>query len=155
MNDTPSRSITVRTRVCFDGRLWEVAEMTATGVVLRDALGGLRQASISHLLASPGTRLLDTAPAQPALARPDTSGLAPPETEELRRLTGHVREVLTGYQRGSEALALPGEPRPQYAPGTPKLERCRAKAGKLSRQAVGGLRRGVTGINRRAIIGLG
>ena len=136
MNDTPSRSITVRTRVCFDGRLWEVAEMTATGVVLRDALGGLRQASISHLLASPGTRLLDTAPAQPALAGPDTSGLAPPETEELRRLTGHVREVLTGYQRGSEALALPGEPRPQYAPGTPKLERCRAKAAELGVSAM-------------------
>lgn len=136
MNDTPSRSITVRTRVCFDGRLWEVAEMTATGVVLRDALGGLRQASISHLLASSGTRLLDTAPAQPGLAGPDTSGLAPPETEELRRLTGHVREVLTGYRRGSEALALPGEPRPQYAPGTPKLERCRAKAAELGVSAM-------------------
>ena len=32
----------------------------ATAVVLRDALGGLRQASISGLLADPATRLLDT-----------------------------------------------------------------------------------------------
>jgi len=60
-----------------------------------------------------------------------TSGLTPPETEEIRKLTGHVPEVLTGYQRGSEALALPGEPQPQYAPGSPKLERCRAKAAEL------------------------
>ena len=40
-------------------------------------------------------------------------------------------EVLTGYQRGGEALALPGEPRPQYAPGTAKLQRCQAKAAEL------------------------
>jgi hypothetical protein len=42
-----------------------------------------------------------------------------------------VQEVLTGYQRGSEALALPGEPRPEYAPGSPKLRRCEAKAAEL------------------------
>jgi hypothetical protein len=49
----------------------------------------------------------------------------------VRRLAGHVLEVLTGYQRGSEALALPGEPRPQYASGTAKLRRCEAKAAEL------------------------
>ena len=131
MNDVPGSIVAVGTRLCFDGGLWEVAEMTAAGVVLRDALGRLRQAGISHLLADPATRLLDTAPARPALAGPGTSGLAPPEMEELRRLTGHVLEVLTGYRRGSEALALPGEPRPEYAPGTPKLERYQAKAAEL------------------------
>ncbi len=52
-------------------------------------------------------------------------------TEEMRRLAGYVLEVLTGYQRGGEALALPGEPRPQYAPGTAKLQRCQAKAAEL------------------------
>ncbi len=131
MNDVPGCIVTVGTRLCFDGGLWEVAEMTAAGVVLRDALGGLRQAGISHLLADPATRLLDTAPARPVLAGPGTSGLAPPEMEELRRLTGHVLEVLTGYRRGSEVLALPGEPRPEYAPGTAKLERYQAKAAEL------------------------
>ena len=131
MNGVPDGIITAGTRLCFDGGLWEVAEMTATGVVLRDALGGLRQASISHLLADPATRLLDTVPAEPAVAGPGASGLVPAEMEELRRLAGHVLEVLTGYQRGSEALALPGETRPEYAPGAPKLERCRAKAAEL------------------------
>jgi hypothetical protein len=71
-----SRTTTIGTRIGFDGRLWEVAEMTGAGVVLRDALGGLRQASISHLLADPGTRLTDAAPVQAALAAPGTSGLA-------------------------------------------------------------------------------
>ncbi len=105
-------------------------------MVLRDALGGLRQASVSGLLADPATRLLDTASTEPAPAGPGTSGLTPPETEEMRKLVGHVLEVLTGYQRGSEALALPGEPRPQYAPGTAKLLRCQAKAAELGVSAM-------------------
>ncbi|HVB43019.1 MAG TPA: hypothetical protein VNF47_09990 [Streptosporangiaceae bacterium] len=130
MSDAVSSAVTVGTRICFDGGLWEVAEMTATGVVLRDALGGLRQAGLSHLLASPGTRLLDGA-GLAAVSAPGTSALALAETEELRRMAGHVREVLTGYQHGGEALALPGEPRPEYAPGTPKLDRCGAKAAEL------------------------
>jgi hypothetical protein len=131
MNGTPGGIITVGTRLRFDGGLWEVTELTASAVVLCDALGGLRQASISSLLADPATRLLDAAPAEPASAGPGISGLTPPETEEMRRLAGHVLEVLTGYQRGGEALALPGEPRPQYAPGTAKLQRCQAKAAEL------------------------
>jgi len=132
VTDTGRGIIAVGTRICSDGRLWEVAEITAGTVVLRDALGGIQQAGISHLLAQPGTRLLDAGPGQqPALAAPGTCGLTVSETAELRSLTGHVLEVLTGYKRGSEALALPGEPRPEYAPGTPKLERYQAKAAEL------------------------
>ncbi len=131
MNDVPAGIIAIGTRLRFDGGLWEVAELTATAVVLRDALGGLRQAGISHLLADPSTRLLDVPAAQAGLSPPGTSGLTTAEAEELRALAGHVQEVLTGYQRGSEALALPGEPRPQYAPGTAKLRRCEAKAAEL------------------------
>jgi transposase InsO family protein len=133
VNDAGRGIIAVGTRICSNGRLWEVAEITAGAVVLRDALGGVRQAGISHLLTQPGTRLLDAGPGQqPALAAPGTCGLTVSETAELRSLTGHVLEVLTGYKRGSEVLALPGEPRPEYAPGTPKLERYQAKAAELS-----------------------
>jgi hypothetical protein len=132
MNDPASAIIAAGTRICFDGGLWEVSQVTAGAVVLRDALGGVRQVSIGHLLTDRGARLLDADPGQrPALAGPGIRGLTGSETEELRSLTGHVLEVLTGYQRGSEALAAPGEPRPQYAPGTPKLERCAAKAAEL------------------------
>jgi hypothetical protein len=64
MNGTTGGTITVGTRLSFDRGLWEVTELTATAVVLRDALGGLRQVSISGLLADPATRLLDTAAAE-------------------------------------------------------------------------------------------
>ena len=36
---------------------------------------------------------------------------------EARSRAAHVREVLSGYRSGSEELAAPGEPRPEYAPG--------------------------------------
>jgi hypothetical protein len=80
MNGTPGGTITVGTRLFFDGGLWEVTELTATAVVLRDALGGLRQASISGLLADPATRLLDAAP-----AGPPPPGRAPAGSPRRRR----------------------------------------------------------------------
>jgi transposase InsO family protein len=130
VNSTAGGIIAVGTRLFFDGGLWEVTELAAGAVVLRDALGGLRQAGISHLLADSSTRLLDVPAGQAALSPPG-SVLTARETEDLKELAGHVLEVLTGYQRGSEALALPGEPRPEYAPGTAKLRRCEAKAAEL------------------------
>jgi transposase InsO family protein len=130
MNSTAGGIIAVGTRLFFDGGLWEVTELAGAAVVLRDALGGLRQAGISHLLADSSTRLLDVPASQAALSLPG-SGLTARETEDLKVLAGHVLEVLTGYRRGSEALALPGEPRPEYAPGTAKLRRCESKAAEL------------------------
>ena len=69
MNGIRAGIITIGTRLFFDGGLWEVTEMTATGAVLRDALGGLRQASISGLLADSSTRLLDVPAGQAAVSR--------------------------------------------------------------------------------------
>jgi transposase InsO family protein len=43
----------------------------------------------------------------------------------------HVREACTGYRRGSPDLALPGEPRPEYAPGAGRLQRYQAKAAEM------------------------
>ena len=37
MSSAPGGTITVGTRLCFDGGLWEVTELTATAVVLRDS----------------------------------------------------------------------------------------------------------------------
>jgi hypothetical protein len=57
--------------------------MTATGVVLHDVLGRLRQAGISHLLADPSTRLLDVPDTQAVLSprgRSPTSATPPPST---------------------------------------------------------------------------
>ena len=74
MNSTAGGIIAVGTRLFFDGGLWEVTELAATAVVLRDALGGLRQAGISHLLADPSTRLLDVPAGQAALSPPAPAG---------------------------------------------------------------------------------
>ena len=50
---------------------------------------------------------------------------------EARSRAAHVREVLSGYRAGSEELAAPGEPRPQYASGVPLMRRYQAKAAEL------------------------
>jgi transposase InsO family protein len=43
----------------------------------------------------------------------------------------HVRELLTGYRSGTEEVKGPGEPRPEYEPARPLLERQAAKAREL------------------------
>lgn len=105
--------VTVRrgTRVAFDGGLWEVAELDGEGVLLRSALGQVRRESIGHLLSQPGTRVLDAPGGVPAPVPDPVQGMLTGEEErELGILAGHMREMLTGYRHGSEALALPGSP---------------------------------------------
>jgi hypothetical protein len=48
--------LAVGTRLTYDGRVWEVAEVSPPHLLLADALGGLRQVGLGHLLAHPGTR---------------------------------------------------------------------------------------------------
>jgi hypothetical protein len=47
---------------------------------------------------------------------------------EARERAADVNEVLSGYRSGSEDLAGPGEPRREYAPGVPLMQRYAAKA---------------------------
>ncbi|GGN32164.1 hypothetical protein GCM10011578_070630 [Streptomyces fuscichromogenes] len=54
--------------------------------------------------------------------------LSDEELAEVRERAAHVNEVLTGFRSGSDELAEPGEPRPQYAATVPKLQRYEAKA---------------------------
>lgn len=128
----PRAALTAGTRLCYDGQLWEVAELAVPNVLLRDAAGGIRQVGIGHLLACPGTRLIDGgAQEAPEGLGVVLVGLDDAARHLLRERVAHVQEVRTGYQRGSAALALPGEPRPAYAAAAPMLERYRAKAAEL------------------------
>jgi transposase InsO family protein len=132
MTGTAGAAIRRGTRVAFDGGLWEVTELNGEGVLLRSALGQVRREDIGHLLSQPGTRVLDAPGGVPAPVPDPVQGMLTREEErELGVLAGHMREMLTGYRHGSESLALPGEPRPGYAPDAPKLERYRAKASEL------------------------
>lgn len=125
--------LAVGARVAYDGRVWRVVELSPPEVLLDDAAGELRRVDVGHLLAGPGSRVLpgDGAADQPGVGV-GLAGLAAAERERLRERAGHVREVLTGYRWGDAELAQEGEPRPQYGPGTARLERYRAKAAELN-----------------------
>lgn len=132
MDDGMRAQLSAGARVAYDGQVWDVAELSPPSVLLAGPAGGLRRVSISHLLAAPGTRIGDASRAERV---PDAglrlAGLGSAELAQLRDRVAHVREACTGYRRGSPDLALPGEPRPEYAPGTGKLQRYQAKAAEM------------------------
>jgi len=140
--------------VVYDGQAWEVAELTPPSVLLTGPGGGLRRVSISHLLAAPGTRVSEVGACD---GGPDAgtvlSSLDGPELARLRERVAHVREACTGYRNGSADLALPGEPRPEYAPGTGKLQRYQAKAAELQ-VGVRTIRRWAAALEERGPAGL-
>jgi len=123
--------VTVGTRLAYDGQLWEVRELAAASVLLATVLGSVRQVGLAHLLAHPSTRLLDGEGQSAEGVGTVLANLSGAERERLTERLGHVQEVRTGFRRGAAGLALPGEPRPQYAPGAAKLSRYQAKAAEL------------------------
>jgi transposase InsO family protein len=121
----------------FDGEQFTVAEIEGRRILLKPAAAVVgtpkwRQVDISVMLAHPTTEILVSVPQEeePAAAAV-LSGLDDDRDDELTRRIRHVQEVLTGYQLGDEVLALPGEPRPDYAPGSPLMHRYAAKAAEL------------------------
>jgi len=115
-----------------DGARFEVVEIAGRRLVLRQVgTGAVRQVDLAWLLAHPTTRIVESA-ADPVVA----AGVVLAETDEAGRAevaarAGHVREVLTGYRHGGAELALPGEPRAAYRPGTPMMSRYAAKAAEI------------------------
>lgn len=59
------------------------------------------------------------------------AGLGEHQARALAERLAHVREAVTGYACGFAQLAGPGEPRPQYDPGLPVMQRFAAKAAEL------------------------
>ena len=131
MTGTARVTIGRGTRLAFDGGLWEATGLDGEGVLLRSALGETRRVGMGHLLSQPGTRVLGPGGDPAPVPDPVDGTLTRREQRELSVLAGHMREMLTGYRHGSQALALPGEPRPEYAPGASKLDRYQAKAAEL------------------------
>ena len=124
--------IAVGVRIGFDGALWQVAELDAPSVLLRDGLGRHRRVALGHLLADASTQLIDAENAEPAdgvgadLANLDEQGRA-----ALAERVAHMQELRTGFRRGHAELALPGEPRPPFDPDLPWAARYAAKAAEL------------------------
>ncbi|MEU7401309.1 integrase [Streptomyces sp. NPDC044948] len=121
--------------IAFDGDQFTVAEIDGRRVLLRQsAVAGppmLRQVDVSVLLADPSTEILTPTPAETTASAALLSGLADEEDSELTAKVQHLQEVLTGFRLGDPALALEGEPRADFAPGTPLLHRYAVKATEL------------------------
>jgi transposase InsO family protein len=154
VDDNAHATLAAGTSLVYEGQRWEVAELTPPSVLLSGATGELRRVSIGHLLAAPGAQLQETSSQDRGdSATTRLAGLGRAELAQLRERVAHVREACTGYRSGSPELALPGEPRPQYAPGTGMLHRYQAKAAELG-IGVRTLRRWAASLDRDGPAGL-
>lgn len=122
----------------FDGEQFTVAEIEGRRILLQQAAAVVgapkwRQVDISVLLAHPSTEILVPLPQEEPSAVAVLGGLDEDGDDELTRRFRHVQEVRTGYQLGDEVLALPGEPRADYAPGAPLMLRYDSVAEFVSR----------------------
>ena len=121
--------------VAFDGDQYTIAEITGRWLGLRrrgvvdEENEKWRRVDMVALLAHPSFRVLtpqgEAFEAGTGSVARDADG---PGAAERR---AHVQEVLTGYRQGNAALALDGEPRPEYAHGVAMMARYRAKAAEL------------------------
>jgi hypothetical protein len=115
-----------------DGARFEVVELAGRRLLLAQVgTGELRQVDLAWLLTHPTTRLADADPGVAVAVGVLLDDLDEAGRAEVAARVAHVQEVLTGYQRGSVELALPGEPRPQYGAGTTLTGRYAAKAAEL------------------------
>ena len=134
MRDTAH--VAIGTWLVRDGELCEVVALEAGEVVVEDRLGRAARVRVADLLrpaGSSGVRLAGAGGHAPGREPPGVLlGVAGEHAlAEARSRAAHVREVLSGYRAGSEELATPGEPRPQYASGVPLMRRYQAKAAEL------------------------
>lgn len=119
------------TSLVHDGELWTVTGMDGGAVTLRGRAGRSLRVQTATMLTDPGTRIAGAREDLPAAVGPLLDDLTGAEQEKLAGRLGHVRELLTGYASGSDAIAAEGEPRPQYDPSLPAGDREAAKAAEL------------------------
>lgn len=135
----------VGTRVIRDGQLFKVVEIHAGGpagaevILCSDGVPPqYLRLSMRAFLADGGNRLVADTPGPAAddpldPASQILAALTKQERTDVGDRADHIREVLTGFRSGSEELALPGEPRAEYAPGTKKVHRYQSKADELGK----------------------
>ncbi|CAB4857047.1 MAG: DDE-type integrase/transposase/recombinase [Actinobacteria bacterium] len=140
-------------RVIFDGDTWSVASLAGNTAHLTRTSGGPLVIRVTDLLASPGFRVADRDDAPIEALGPAFGALNPDSYRDIVEREGHVLEVITGYRKGQPELALPGEPRPAYAPGTHVLARYEAKAAELQ-LSPRTVRRMVEGYNAKGVSSL-
>jgi transposase InsO family protein len=129
--------VSVGTRFVYDGEVVAVVEMSASAhgneVLVRDGRDRRFRLSLREILASGRARVIPDGPGPSSDEPRETASvilgqLTAEALQEVRERAADVNEVLSGYRSGSEELAGPGEPRPEYAPGVPLMRRYAAKA---------------------------
>lgn len=130
----------VGTRLVYDGEAAEVVELSSTtsGIDLTLRIGtNVRRAlriALRELLDGGRARIIgDDAGAEGVsnMASVILAELSEVEIDAVRTRAAHVREVLTGYRSGHAELAGHGEPRAEFGPYQPLMERYAAKAAEL------------------------
>ncbi|MCM8555987.1 Mu transposase C-terminal domain-containing protein [Streptomyces sp. STCH 565 A] len=130
----------VGARFRYDGETVEIVEMAATPsgneVVLKDAHGHLLRLSLRELLFSDRAVIIPDGPGPASDAEDEIASIVLGQLDETARWetlerAAHVREILTGFRSGTSELPSSGEPRPEYEPRRPLLERYRSKAAEL------------------------
>ena len=126
-------AVTTGTRIVYDGEAWTVAGIEAGRLLLTSAQGRSLLADTAVVLADPSVVVLPCAGGggEPAACGPLLDSLSAADCGSLAVRLRHLREVLTGYASGTPAAAGPGEPRPEYDPSLPLLDRYQAKAAEL------------------------
>lgn len=136
----PAVRIGVGTRLIYDGEIADVVELHAakSGIDLTIRVGADRQRAIRigmrELLDGGRARVIGDDPDSDDQTDPANvilAGLPDAEMDAVRTRAMHVREVLTGYRSGHPELAGHGEPRSQFDPHRPVMERYAAKAAEL------------------------
>jgi transposase InsO family protein len=125
--------LTVGSRITYEGGVWTVVALEGDRVTVEEqGSGRSRAVRLAHLLAAPGSRLLELPDARPTGSLgPVLASLTESELAVVCERAGHVRELLTGYRSGCAEDAVAGEPRVAYQPGTGLMDRYRAKAQEL------------------------
>lgn len=147
-------SLSVGTYLDHDGDRYEVVEIAGRRLLLRQVgADRVRQADLAWLLAHPTTRVANVNSVSAPAVATVLGDVDEARQAEVAARVGHVKELLTGFQRGCEELALPGEPRSAYQPGIRMMARYRAKSAELG-VAVSTLRRWVAGFKASGPAGL-
>lgn len=131
--------IGVGTRVMYDGAVHVVTEwlpaVQGTDVVLRGPTSVCRM-SLVELISGGRARLLTDVVGSTSDDSVDPAAvvlgsLSARKRKEVSERAAHIKEVLTGFRSGTSEAPGPREPRAEFDPSTPILDRYAAKASEL------------------------
>ena len=131
MTGEPVALLAIGSHLRYNGETFVVRAMDGTRLTLRSVRGSMVQVDVGELLAHPTTRVMVAQPAAAEEAGSILSDLGATRLAQLQDRLAHVREAVCGFRSGSAATAMAGEPRPEYDPARPMMDRYRANATEL------------------------